>query len=146
MNMEIQTFIRKLRHPDCKTEKTYEFEHVSVNYAGTIDEARSIVKYFRDKGYVFINANRYPDDPFKDLEESFRYRHVAGREYNSVVMLMDRSFSYDDEGNLTGIPEPDPEHPYPNLFYSDITRVRERLALVILDAPELLDRILSIFD
>ena len=146
VNMELQTFIRKLKHLGCKTEKNYEFEHVSVNYANNTKEARGIIRYFRDRGYVFVNANRRPDDPFADLEEPFRYRHVAGREYNSVVMLMDGSFSYDKDGYLRGIPKPDPEHPYPNLFYSGITRVREHLALVILDAPELLDSILSILD
>ena len=145
VNMEIQTFIMKLKHLNCKTEKNYEFEHISVNYANNADEAREIIGYYRDKGYVFINAHRHSDDPFADLEESFRYRHIAGREYNSVVMLMDSSFSY-DEGYLRGIPKPDPRDPYPNLFYSGITRVRERLALVILDAPELLNNILSILD
>ena len=44
------------------------------------------------------------------------------------------------------IPEPDPEHPYPNIFDSRITRVRDHLALVIVDAPELLDRVLTIID
>ena len=146
MNMEIQTFIHKLKHLKSKTEKTYEFEHISVNYANNTAEAHDIIRYFRDKGYVFINPHRQPEDPFADLEESFRYRHIAGREYNSVVMLMDSSFSYDGEGYLMGIPKPDPGNPYPNIFYSGITRVREHLALVILDAPELLDNILSILD
>ena len=146
MNMEIQTFIHKLKHLKSKTEKTYEFEHISVNYANNTAEAHDIIRYFRDKGYVFINPHRQPQDSFADLEESFRYRHIAGREYNSVVMLMDSSFSYDGEGYLMGIPKPDPGNPYPNIFYSGITRVREHLALVILDAPELLDNILSILD
>ncbi len=146
LNMEIQTFILRLKHLKCKTEKTYEFEHVSVNYAGNDAEAHEIIKYFRDKGYVFINPHRKAEDPFADLEESFRYRHIAGREYNSVVMLMDDSFAYDGEGYLMGIPKPDPAHPYPNIFYPGITRIREHLALVILDAPELLDGVLSILD
>ena len=146
VNMEIHTFIRKLKNLGCKSEKTYEFEHVSVNYANNTDEAREIINYFRKKGYVFINAHRQSDGPFADLEESYRYRHVAGREYNSVVMLMDSSFEYDGAGYLMGIPKPDPAHPYPNIFYSGITRVREHLALVVLDAPELLSSILSIFD
>lgn len=146
VNMEIQTFIAKIRHLGCKTEKNYEFEHVSVNYANDTGEAREMIRYFRDKGYVFINAHRYPGDAFEDIEESFGNRHIAGREYNSVVMLMDASFSYDENGYLRGIPEPDPGHPYPNIFYSGITRVRERLALVILDAPELLESVLTIID
>ena len=146
LNMELQTFILKLKNLGCKTEKNYEFEHVSVNYANNTAEAHGIIKYFREKGYVFINPHRRSDDPFADLEESFGYRHIAGREYGSVVMLMDGSFSYDKDGYLMGIPVPDPGHPYPNIFYPGITRVREHLALVILDAPELLNSILSILD
>ena len=145
MNMEIHTFIRKLKHLGCRTEKTYEFEHVSINYANDADEAREMIRYFRDKGYVFINAHRYPGSPFEDLEENFGY-HIAGREFNSAVMLLDSSFSYDAAGYLRGIPEPDAERPYPDIFDPDMNRVRERLALVILDAPELLDSILSIID
>jgi hypothetical protein len=146
VNMEIQTFISRLRHLSCKTEKNYEFEHISVNYANNTDEARELIEYFREKGYVFINAHRYPNDPFADIEDSFGYRHIAGREYNSAVVLLDDSFSYDEDGYLRGIPEPDPKHPYPDIFDPGITRVRERLALVILDAPELLSSILSILD
>ena len=146
LNMEIDTFIRKLKHLSYSTDKTFGFEHVSVNYANSIDEARGMIMYFRDKGYVFINARGLSDDSFGDLEEDFGRRHIAGREYSKVVMLMDDSFSYDDAGYLKGIPEPDPERPYPNIFNSVITRVREDLALVILDAPELLSDILTIID
>ena len=146
VNMQIQTFIQRLRHLGCKTEKNYEFESISVNYAENTEEAREIIKYYRDRGYVFINANRYPDDPYADIEDEFESRHVAGREYGNVVMLMDSSFSYDKDGYLRTIPEPDPEHLYPNIFYPDVTRVRDHLALVIVDAPELFDNVISIID
>lgn len=61
-------------------------------------------------------------------------------------MLMDSSFEYDKEGFLRGIPQPDPDSPYPNIFYQGITRVRDSLSIVILDAPELLGAVLSIID
>lgn len=146
VNMQIQTFIQKLRCLKSKTEKNYEYEHISVNYANSAGEARELICYYRDRGYRFINAHRYPDSPFADLEEDFGDRHVAGREYDNVVMLMDDSFCYDEEGYLKGIPAPDPEKPYPNIFYPEMNRVRENLALVILDAPELLAWIISIIE
>ena len=93
-----------------------------------------------------VPDHRYPDDPYADLEEDFGNRHVAGREYNNVVMLMDDSFSYDEDGFLKGIPSPDPEKPYPNIFYPEMSRVRENLALVIVDAPELFAWIMSIIE
>lgn len=144
MNMELYTFLLKLKHLNARTEKTYEFDHVSINYAADVEEARSIIRYFRDKEYIFINAHITEDDPFADLAEDFGSHHIAGREYDRVVMLMDSSFSYDDKGYLQGIPAPDPELLYPNLFYQGITRVRDRLAIVVLDNKELLRSILSI--
>ena len=146
MNMELHTFLLKLKHLNASTEKAYEFEHVSVNYAADVEEARRIIRYFRDKNHVFINAHITENDPFADLAEDFGTQHIAGREYDRVVMLMDGSFSYDDNGYLHGIPEPDPELLYPNLFYQGITRVRERLAIVVMGDPVLLRNILSIID
>jgi hypothetical protein len=57
-------------------------------------------------------------------------------------MLMDGSFSYDETGALRGIP--DPEYLYPNLFYQSVTRVREQLALIVVNAPELFGQIVTI--
>ena len=146
VNMQIQAFLQKLKHLKTEPDRNYEYEQVSINYANDAGEAREMIKYYKDRGYVFINAHRYPGDPYEDLEEGFEWRHVAGREYGNVVMLMDDSFWYDEEGYLRDLPEPDPEHPYPNIFYSRMNRVRDHLALVIVGAPDLLDCVLSIID
>lgn len=146
VNMQIQAFIHKLRHLGFEPDRNYEYEQISLNYANDADEAREIIKYYKDRGYVFINAHRYPGDPYADIEDVFECRHVVGREYGNVVMLMDSSFHYDEEGYLRGIPEPDPVNPYPNIFDPHMTRVRDRLALVIADAPELFSDIISIID
>ncbi len=146
LNMELDTFIRKLKRLSYESEKTYGFEHVSINYANNAEEARGLISYFCENGYVFINGHGRSEEPFAEFDECFSHQHISGREYGRVVLLLDSSFSYDKEGYLKGIPAFDPEHPYPNIFNSVITRVRENLALVILDAPELLDQVLSIID
>ena len=61
-------------------------------------------------------------------------------------MLMDNSFYYDEEGVLKGIPHPNPDYLYPNLFYQGVTRVREKLSLIVVDAPALFEKITSIFE
>lgn len=146
MNMQIQCFLHKLKHLAFEPDRSYEYEQISLNYANDADEAREIIKYYKDRGYVFINAHRYPGGPYEDLEEDFECRHVVGREYGNVVMVMDSSFHYNEEGYLRGIPEPDPAHPYPNIFDSKVTRVRDHLALVIEGDPELFGKIISIID
>ncbi|MBE6042085.1 MAG: AAA family ATPase [Clostridiales bacterium] len=146
LNTELYTFIMTLKHLSYRSERKYTFFDVSVNYANNIDEARQEIEYYRNGGYMFINACRKKDDPFADLDDSAGCDRLIGQEYDKVVMLMDSSFSYDKDGFLKGIPQPDPENIYPNLFYQGITRVREKLALVILDAPELFSKIASIID
>ena len=61
-------------------------------------------------------------------------------------MLLDSSFYYDDEGFLHGIPHPNPDYLYPNLFYQGVTRVRENLALIVVKAPEVFGKIASILE
>ena len=60
------------------------------------------------------------------------------------IMLMDDSFYYDENGVLQGVPHPNPDYLYPNLFYQGVTRVQEKLALIVLKAPELFLNISSI--
>lgn len=148
MNRELYAFIMTLRHLSYKPDSTYDYDEVSVNYANDTIEAVRLISYFRSQGYVFIDARiPAPDagsDPFAEIAEEFDVRHLIGSEYDKVVMLMDSSFYYDKDGFLNGIPAPDPEALYPNLFYQGITRVRDRLSLVILDAPDLYRRIISI--
>lgn len=152
MNRELHSFIMTLRHITRRTDRVYDYKDVSVNYASDAAEAVKLINYFKSKDYVFINAgipkpgttHHDPQDPFADIAEEFDVHHIIGCEYDNVVMLMDSSFYYDEDGFLQGIPQPDPEYIYPNLFYHGITRVREKLALVILDAPELFRAVLGI--
>lgn len=51
-----------------------------------------------------------------------------------------------ENGVLQGVPHPNPDYLYPNLFYQGITRVREKIALVIVNSPRLFEKISSIFD
>lgn len=145
LNMEIHTFIQKLRHLGCRTDRAYDYDDISVNYAGNAAEAADMIRYYRDSGHIFIDARADRSDGlFTEFEEVLRPGHVAGREYEKAVVLLDSSLYYDEEGYLRGIPAPDPDDLYPNIFYPDITRIRENLVLVIMDAPGLLRSILGI--
>ena len=61
-------------------------------------------------------------------------------------MLMDASFFYSEDGELQGVPHPNPDYLYPNLFYQGITRVRERLAIIVVDNLELFSKIATILE
>ena len=59
-------------------------------------------------------------------------------------MLMDSSFYYDEKGVLQCMPHPKPEYLYPILFYQGVTRVREKLAIIVVNSPELFRNVVSI--
>ncbi len=146
MNKELYSFILCLKKPARRKDQALKFTSVDLNYADTTQEAQNILEYYRERGYVFINyaktAGEY--DPFSEYEEDFDVLHVIGSEYEKVVMLMDGSFYYDENGYLQGIPYPNPDYLYPNLFYQGITRVREKLSLIILKQPDLFRQISGI--
>lgn len=147
-NKELASFIISVRNLNRKPHIPMKYDNVSLAYANSIDEAKNIIEYYRNKGYTFINYSKsnYNYSPYIQYEEDFDTHHVIGQEFDNVLMLMDKSFYYDTNNILQGIPHPNPDYLYPNLFYQGITRVREKIALVVVDAPELFEKISSIVD
>lgn len=84
--------------------------------------------------------------PYSQYEEDYDTHHVIGQEFDNVLILMDKSFYYDNDGLLQGIPHPNPDYLYPNLFYQGISRVREKIALIVVDAPVLFEKITSVLE
>ncbi len=148
MNRELSTFILRLKNIHHRPRQRESFSHVSLSFANTLLEAQNLIAYYKAKGFVFINYthSKWNPCPFDAFKEDFDTHHVIGQEFDKVVMLMDNSFYYDENGVLQGIPHPSPDYLYPNMFYQGITRAREDLALVIVDAPELFGHIASILD
>ena len=144
--MELASFITCLRNLKHRGKLKSDYADVELNYANSTQEAQYLLEYYRTKEYVFINYTKpdYKDSPYAAYEEDFDTHHVIGQEFDKVVMLMDGSFYYDAEGMLQGIPHPNPDYLYPNLFYQGVTRVREKLALIVVNAPELFGKIATI--
>ncbi|MBE5996974.1 MAG: ATP-binding protein [Lachnospiraceae bacterium] len=146
MNRELQSFIMCLKDLKHRPKVPMDYYNVDISYANSTQEAQFLLEYYRGKGFTFINCTNpeYEPSPFSEYSEDFDTLHVIGQEFDRVVMLLDHSFYYDCEDKLQGIPYPDPNYLYPNLFYQGVTRVRERLALIIVKAPELFEKVVSI--
>ena len=147
-NKELASFITAVRNLNKKPQCKMDYSSVTVTYAGSTREAQTLIEYFRNKGYVFINYSKsnVNRSPYSQYEEDYDTHHVIGQEFDNVLILMDRSFYHDANGILQGIPHPNPDYLYPNLFYQGISRVREKIALVIVNAPDLFRDITSIFE
>lgn len=145
-NKELFSFIMRMKNLNYKSKVHMDYSNVDLNYANTIQEAQYLLEYYHQKGYIFINYSKsnYEKSPYSAYEEDFDTHHVIGQEFDKVVMLLDSSFYYDKNGILQGILHPTPDYLYPNLFYQGVTRVREKLALIIVDTPELFENVISI--
>lgn len=147
-NKELASFIISLRNLNRKPHTTMNYDNVSLAYANSVNEAQMIINYYRNNGYTFINYSKsnYCYSPYSAYEEDYDTHHVIGQEFDNVLMLMDNSFYYDTNNILQGIPHPNPDYLYPNLFYQGITRVREKIALVVVDNSDLFKKITSIIE
>lgn len=145
-NKELNSFITRMKNLNHKPKVPMNYSNVQLNYANTTQEAQNVLEYYRNKGYVFINYSKsnYESSPYAAYEEDFDTHHVIGQEFDKVVMLMDNSFYYDENGILNGISHPNPDYLYPNLFYQGVTRVRDKLAIVVVNAPNLFESVASI--
>ncbi len=147
-NKALASFIAQVIDLNLKPATSMSYDNVSLLYAANFDEACRLIEYYRQQEYVFINyskSNFYPS-PFSAYKEDYDTHHVIGQEFDKVLMLLDDSFYYDEYNKLRGIRHPNPNYLYPNLFYQGITRVREKIALIVVSAPELFFKITSIFE
>jgi hypothetical protein len=75
--------------------KNYRYSSVRIVYAGNDEEADTILEYFRFQGYVLIDDSPIPVS--EDREDGPMARIVdegqaIGQEFDSVLLVMDRSF------------------------------------------------------
>lgn len=149
-NKELITFISRIQNLKAQFDPSANYDHIEVLYANTVAEAQLIIQHYKNKGYSFINYTKsmYNPSPYDDYaeNENFDTHHVIEQEFDNVLMLMDKSFYYDEQGELKACQHPTPDYLYTNLLYQGLTRAKEKLAILVVDAPELLKKIASIFE
>jgi hypothetical protein len=101
------------------------YPSVSLYYANNDEEAKSLLSSCENRGYTYILDNS----------------KATCREFTRVVMLMDESFSYDDDGFLRC--KADGEFRVRRLFHG-LNRAKTSLAVIVINNPEVFDVLLSI--
>ena len=90
-----------------------------------------LTAYYLSRGYELIRTSR----------ESFAAGEIISREFDKVLMVMDRRFYYDDDLRLCARGEKEAAI---TPLYEGLSRARENLCLVIVGNRELYSQILSI--
>ena len=116
-------------------------ENIELLYANNDYEAEKILISRRISGYTFINI--FSQSSFGSPYEkfgSFSLSEFACKEYDSVIMLLNSTFYYDYDGVLKS----KADYPYIKLLFEGLSRVREKLCLLVVDNIPLFRRLLSI--
>lgn len=145
-NKEIFSFVRNMMILSDKPPRKVNYKNVDVVCANTIEEAKDFKNYFVDKGYKFITLtpSQYVKNEIDQFAGNTNSHEVVGQEFDRVVVILDSNFRYSEEGVLQAKQHPNPDYLFANLFYQNITRARERLAVIIYKNPEMFSKILQI--
>ena len=82
-------------------------------------------------------------DYFKYLQETNTHRAI-GQEYDNVVMYIDDNFFYGNDKELWSKVHPNPNFLYDKLLFQGVTRVREKLAIVVISNQDVYSKLLGI--
>lgn len=147
-NKELASFIERLRDLHSHNIVT-DYSSVKITYANDSSEAILLLENFINNGYTFINytSSSYRWTPF-DCYSSFskgRNTHtVIGQEFEKVVMIIDNTFAYDENGKLRAFEHPNPNYLYRQLLFQGVSRVREKLAIIFVENKDAFAKALSI--
>ena len=137
INKEMYIFQKGLMNLRKKI-RNYRYKNIRIVYAGSSEEAGTIQEYFRFQGYVLIDDRPIPageeEEGSGGMARIVDEGQAIGQEFDSVLLVMDKDFYYDEAGLLHGA------GPEKEQFLSlAITRTRERLCLMVCENQETFD-------
>lgn len=152
---EIQNFIKKFFGEKSINDDVIEYTKINVIHFNRKRDAQRFIhlssifeeytvieipEYSGYRGCKGKNLSRFiswsPEDSFK----------VIGREYDKVILPIDKKFKYDKTGNL--IIECEKNYPYipENCLYQAITRTKNELLIVVVNNKDLFKKIEEILN
>ncbi len=145
-NPELAEFIEVLLKLN-RAKPGAQFPNACLLYANSYEEGRKIIDYYESIGYTYISytTSIHKSDNIDFMSSATNTHKVIGQEYDNVLIMLDNHFVYDIDGNLCAQRHPNPDYLFNKLFYQGITRVREKLMILVINNPNLFSRIVSTF-
>ncbi|MBR1931202.1 MAG: ATP-binding protein [Lachnospiraceae bacterium] len=145
LNNELSTFIRCVMCVASGNHRS-EYPSVSLAYATNSEETRKLLHNFEKEGYIYI-WDAALGEPRDMCGERIEVSEATCKEYAKVVMLINGSFAYDEQGYLrypVGVEnERGQESIVRNLFHG-LSRAKENIAIVVENNEPVFDRLLGI--
>lgn len=150
-NTGIYFFIENMR--DLKKKyKTVSYTDIDIVYAEDREDFVKLRGFYEYKGYTFLAytpaSKKYDNDFNKYLKQnSYNYKSshdVIGQEFDKIIILVDNNFYYDSKKELKGKEHPNGDYLFENLLYQNITRVKEKLCIIVLNNKDVFEKLIEI--
>lgn len=135
---QLASFIKHFFNKKSK-DQLEEYSKINAVYFKSDKNARKFIEKMREhRGYTPIELTEYRKYRWNKPDELYRRKisstsknqfEVIGREYDKVLVVIDESAKYDDNGKLILI-QKDYDYIEENGLFEAMTRVREQLLLV----------------
>ena len=145
LNSELSTFINCVMGFKGKIHRR-DFPSVSIAYANDDIESGNLILNYQQDGYMYIRDEELSVPAFPQFHEAVPMIDIAGatcREFDKVVMLIDESFSYDEEGFLRH-GSGDPGNSHVRALFHGLSRAKRNVAIVVKGNEEVFDILLYI--
>jgi hypothetical protein len=146
-NKEIANFIKSFVniHRGLKVKDTGNIEFAYFNNSD--DAIRHLASLDASKWKVIkFTPSQYNNEHHETYSSGIPItsHDVIGQEFDGVAVMVDRFFSYNQQGNLvyTGRTYYQPA----KMLFQNMTRARNRLRLIIIDNPQMLTACMNIFE
>lgn len=140
MNGELSSFIRGvLRLSHYKNKRTYP--SVAVLYAANYAEARLMLARLKGEQYIYIRE-AYTDSARVSEQLEIDAKLATCKEFERVVMVIDETFYYDEEGYLRQKREQGEASGVRRLFHG-MSRAKNKLTLIVVGNEIVFETILE---
>ncbi|PGR82060.1 hypothetical protein COC43_03275 [Bacillus thuringiensis] len=147
-NKELAAFIKNLFDLS-KRNQNQDYSNISVQYFSTVNGARSYIKILRNQGWKVIKytPSQYDNFPYDEFQSSIdeSAHNVVGQEFDNVVVVLDKYFFYNQNGQLTtrGIKY---YYDVTKMLFQMVTRARKKLHIIIINNEDVLNKCLGILN
>lgn len=143
-NPELADFIHLLRKIN-EPVRTKSFPNVKIIYADTYEYAKVLIEKYGKKGYKYISYTQsaYRSHNIDKIPSSDNTHKVVGEEFDNVLMVINESFEYLEDGRLGAYEHPVPDYLFAQLLYQGLTRVREKLIIIVLNNKPVFEKLMG---
>lgn len=149
-NESVGNFIRIMSDLSLKKSLEFNKEDINIIYFNNINEANSYIesrKEYKYLGYTphYKHYNEYADTAKLNPRYVGNSHQIIGQEYDNVLVVISENFYYKDN-HLYAKKVRNLKFLVNKMFYQQITRVINRLEIVVVKNPEVFNTLISIFD